>query len=289
MKIFLSFLWMFLISCTPQAAPEPEKRSRPETVDAGTSAALPFDAGSSARAGNGHIVLPGNRTCADEYISVTPCDDVTTLTYHDYTYALVEIGGQCWFQENLKTTLYRDGSPLDQPGASNSAWESHTSGAYTWYLNDSAQNDTAYGALYNGYALDNPAGLCPEGWHVPTDCEWMYLEGTLGMSIVDQENTGYRGTDQGGQLKESGSDHWSSTSEDVTNSSGFTALASGWRHANGQFFYLGQRGGWWSSTELNLGKAYRILEGAKDTIWRHHYGKAFGFALRCLKDAPLED
>ena len=72
--------------------------------------------------GLGSVVLPGNATCDTMYISVAGCGGLTTLTYNGYTYDLVEIGGQCWFKENLQTTTYRNGSPISYPGTDNTAW-----------------------------------------------------------------------------------------------------------------------------------------------------------------------
>ena len=95
MKIFISFLLMFLISCTPELEPDPEPKKPPSPVaaDAGTSVPDPFDAGASVGTGNGSVLLPGNSSCANEDISVISCGDVTTLNYNDYAYELVEIGG----------------------------------------------------------------------------------------------------------------------------------------------------------------------------------------------------
>ena len=146
--------------------------------------------------GMGNIILPGNTTCDSQYISITGCGGDTTITYNGYTYGLVEIGGQCWFKENLRTTKYRDGTPINYPGADNTAWASDSSGAFAWYNNDSITYDSVYGKLYNWYAVDNSAGLCPSGWHVPTDCEWMYLEDTLGMSTAQQSRKRQVGEEQ---------------------------------------------------------------------------------------------
>ena len=98
-----------------------------------------------------------------------------SITYNGYSYDLIEIDGQCWFKENLRTTKYRDGTPLDHPGTDIGAWANNTTGAYLWYDNDSSLNASTYGALYNWYAADNPAGLCPTGWHVPSDSAWTVL------------------------------------------------------------------------------------------------------------------
>ena len=73
--------------------------------------------------GLGSVVLPGNNTCANEYIYISPCNGVTSIIYNGNTYELVEIGGQCWFRENLKTIKYSDGSPIGYPGLDDNAWE----------------------------------------------------------------------------------------------------------------------------------------------------------------------
>ena len=235
--------------------------------------------------GPGSIVLPGNATCDTMYISVTGCGGLTTLTYNGYTYDLVEIGGQCWFAENLQTTKYSDGSPIDYPGTNNTTWLNNTTGAYAWYDNDSSTYAPDYGALYNCYSVDNAAGLCPTGWHVPTDCEWMYLEDTLGMSTADQEGTGLRGTDEGGKLKETGTTHWASPNTGATNSSGFTGLPGGSRANSGTFYFIGYYGFWWSSTEDATSTAwYRDLNYSLGIVYRSSNYKEVGFSVRCLRD-----
>ena len=233
----------------------------------------------------GSFLLPGNATCDTMYISVTGCGGLTTLTYNGYTYDLVEIGGQCWFKENLQTTTYNDGSPIDYPGTDNTAWGNNTTGAYAWYDNDSTTYASTYGALYNSYAVDNSAGLCPTGWHVPTDCEWMYLEGTLGMSTAEQENTVWRGTDEGDKLKETGSIHWY-TNTGATNSSGFTALPGGVRIGQGPTDWVGAGGYWWSSTQVSSpsGTWYRSLSSSNGSVNRGFSYKEAGYSVRCLRD-----
>ncbi len=91
-----------------------------------------------------------------------------------YTYGVVQIGDQCWFAENLRTTVYADDSSIPEV-TGNSAWSGLSTGARCDYNNDAA-NVAAYGRLYNWYAVTNAAGLCPNGWHVPTDGEWTALE-----------------------------------------------------------------------------------------------------------------
>ncbi len=138
----------------------------------GVSAANPTSIG-----GLGSQVLVGNTTCANEYISVTGCGGQTSLTYDGRTYDLVEIGGQCWFADNLATDQYRNGDPIPT-GLDNATWSSTNGGAYAIY-NDNSANDVTYGKLYNWFTVADDRGVCPAGWHVPSDCEWMYLEGSL--------------------------------------------------------------------------------------------------------------
>ena len=108
-------------------------------------------------------------------------------------------------------------------------------GAQAIYNND-ASNLADYGRLYNWYAVDDARGLCPSGWHVPTDGEYMTLEMELGMSESEANGQGWRGTDQGTQMKSSASD---SPSWDGTNTSGFSGLAGGYRSHSGDFYNEG--------------------------------------------------
>ena len=107
-------------------------------------------------------------------------------------------------------------------------------------------NRDNYGGLYTwAAAMDgstssstNPSGVkgvCPDGWHLPSDAEWKELEISLGMSQADADNTGFRGTDEGGKLKETGTAHWKSPNSGATNESRFTALPGGLRYYNGTF------------------------------------------------------
>jgi uncharacterized protein (TIGR02145 family) len=231
--------------------------------------------------GIGSQVLVGNTTCANEYISVTGCGGQTSLTYDGRTYDLVEIGGQCWFVDNLATDQYRNGD-LIPTGLDDATWSATTSGAYVIYNNDPA-NDVTYGKLYNWYTTVDTRGLCPAGWHVPTDCEWMYLEGSLGMSVADQDITGFRGTTEGGALK--ATTNWNSPNTGATNSSGIMALPGGCRFYSGSYNAIGDYGGWWSSTEGDSNYAwYRGLYFYNSNVDRYDDYKRNGFSVRCVRD-----
>ena len=246
----------------------------------GISAANPQ--GPLSNGGLGSQVLVGNTTCANEYISVTGCGGQTSLTYDGRTYDLVEIGGQCWFADNLATDQYRNGD-LIPTGLDNPTWSATTSGAYAIYNNDPA-NDVTYGKLYNWYTTVDTRGLCPTGWHVPTDCEWMYLEGSLGMPVADQETNGYRGTIEGTSLKSTS--NWTSPNTLVTNSTGFSAIPAGYENYFGNSAAgIGNIVLWWSSEEYDFEFAFhRQLSLGNANIGRDYENKRYGFSVRCLRD-----
>ena len=201
-------------------------------------------------------------------------------------YQVVEIGDQIWMAENLKVTHYQNGDPIPHL-TSDSEWTSTSSGAYCAYGNNEDNVET-YGRLYNWYAVDDSRNIAPEGWHVPTDDEWKQLEMYLGMSQSEADGTGMRGTDEGGKLKEAGTEHWNSPNTGATNESGFTALPGGCRYGNGNYSGMGNYGSFWSSTEYNSYHAwYRILNYTHSGVYRYYYlssGKQDGFSVRCLRD-----
>lgn len=197
---------------------------------------------------------------------------VSTVTYDEYDYTTVEIGSQCWFRENLRADNYRNGNPIPG-GLDNTAWSTNTTGAQAIY-NDDPANLAIYGRLYNWFAVDNANGLCPTGWHVPTDAEWTVLTTFVGGESV-----------AGIAMKSSASD---TPSWNGSNSSGFKGLPSGNRNSGGPYFSAGTDGFYWSSTASGTIEAWnRLLFSANDNIFRYNTSWRYdGFAVRCLKDAP---
>jgi uncharacterized protein (TIGR02145 family) len=127
-------------------------------------------------------------------------------------------------------------------------------------------------------------GICPTGWHIPSDAEWcqmeLYLDATINCSA-----TGYRGTDAGGKLKETGTTHWTSPNTGATNSSGFTAFPGGFRNTDGSFPGLAEDGNTWSSTENSSSNGwFRNLGYEYSSVYRDNYLKTYGFSGRCVKD-----
>jgi uncharacterized protein (TIGR02145 family) len=142
-----------------------------------------------------------------------------------------------------------------------------------WSLNE-------YGRLYNWYAVDDARGLCPSGWHVPTDGEWMTMEMALGMSEAEANDLGWRGTDQGTQMK---TDYGWYDGDNGTNSSGFSGLPGGFRFFDGEFFNAGLGGYWWSSSsDLPW---YRNVLHSYENVYRNIDAPHFGFSVRCVRDA----
>jgi uncharacterized protein (TIGR02145 family) len=128
-------------------------------------------------------------------------------------------------------------------------------------------------------------GICPYGWHLPTDTEWKTLEIELGMSSSDAHNSGWRGTDEGGKLKETGTTHWSSPNTGATNSSGFTALPGGYRNSGSAFINLTYLAYFWSSSEHEIGEAwYRRLINTNAQVFRDNDDMLSGYSVRCVKD-----
>jgi len=212
------------------------------------------------------------------------CGGASTVTFDGYTYDLVAIGDQCWFAENLRTEHYANGDAI--PGElSNSEWQNTTEGAQAIYSND-ASNLADYGRLYNWYAVDDARSLCPSGWHVPTDGEYMILEMALGMSESEANSAGFRGTDQGTQMKSSPTDD---PSWNGTNASGFSALPGGHRRNDtGNFYQGGYYGGYfWSSSPNSPNGSHawtRKLTHGIATVYRDYYSQRDGNSVRCLRD-----
>ena len=208
---------------------------------------------------------------------LTACEetdnDPTTVTDIDgNVYKTVTIGSQVWMAENLKTTKFRNGDPIPLITDA-AAWASSTTGAYCNYDNDEA-NAEVYGRLYDWKSANDPRGICPEGWHIPTDAEWGTLIAFLGGDAV-----------AGGKLKEKGTVHWNSPNNQASDTVGFTALPAGERRATGQYIYLKQYGCWWSSTETDdLNAWIRYISNSTYYITRQIYSKKYAYSVRCIKD-----
>jgi uncharacterized protein (TIGR02145 family) len=207
-------------------------------------------------------------------------------------YHTVIIGEQEWMAENLKVTRYRDGTEMTNV-TDNTAWAALTTEAYSIYNNNSANEVDTYGALYNWYAVNDSRNIAPEGWHVPTDAEWIELEMALGMNENVIYEPSYRGTNEGSKLAGNAALWNSGALEDDTEfgSSGFTALPCGSRDNNdGYYRNIGMNSYFWSITETNSNTAWdRELEYGNSDVGRHSHNKRTGLAIRCIRgEAEVE-
>lgn len=222
-----------------------------------------------------------NNTAADQFnwtketaaAAFVDCGDPYTFDGHPY--ATVLIGTQCWFAENLRTTVYDDGSAIEEVTGT-SEWAGLSTGARCDYDNNPA-NVATYGRLYNWHAVNAVNGLCPSGWHVPTglhipaESEYTTLiEGLGGLQVA------------GGKMKSSVSD---SPAWDGTNESGFSGLAGGWRTYQGNFVSVGAAGYFWSASGLSTDSAwYRRLSSGTNAATKTGAHAVAGQSVRCVLD-----
>jgi uncharacterized protein (TIGR02145 family) len=214
------------------------------------------------------------------------CGTSTVSDVDGNNYNTVQIGNQCWTQSNLKVSKYRNGDNIPT-GLNNSAWESTTVGAYAIYDNNFV-NDGLYGKLYNHYAVMDNRGLCPTGWHVPTDGEWNVMVKYLDPNADTVCSNCWQSYIAGGVLKSTAIQPtpggWNSTNAGATNSSGFTAGPGGLRFHGGAFQHVGLDGYWWSSSH-SVSRAWsRDLRYDNVNIARYNNARYFGFSVRCLRD-----
>jgi uncharacterized protein (TIGR02145 family) len=182
------------------------------------------------------------------------------------------IGEQKWMIQNLDLDRFRNGDPITEVknGAEWIRAGENQQPAWCYYNNDSS-NGIIFGKLYNWYAVNDPRGLAPKGWHIPSDVEWKTLINYLG------------GQEVAGAKMKSISD-WKKTGNG-TNTSGFSGLPGGYLYSNGVFYNIDAYGGWWSSSESNAKNAwYRYLFGNSGSVSRSNNNKQNGFSVRCLRD-----
>ncbi len=240
--------------------------------------------------------IPGNTLCEGATISATACSSVSGASVNDdagttlgieydwtgatgfiaggTTQALIEINGQCWYRRNADNI----------PSAFNPspAWANYTENGWSgYYIGGPYPNE---GLLYqwtaamNGASTERAQGICPIGWHIPSDCEWMFLENSLGMDVSQQTGTGWR---------ESGSvgSKLSNFTLEGTNSSGFSGLLTGIHHTNGSYGNRGGHAHWWTSTVYIFASPQRYyIDFGSVGVYRYSNNEAGAYSVRCLKD-----
>ncbi|NLL27813.1 MAG: hypothetical protein GX259_03380 [Bacteroidales bacterium] len=212
-------------------------------------------------------------------------------------YKTVKIGDQVWMAENLRFL----------PSVVGSGIGSGTKPYYYVYGYDSTDVEAAkatdfyksYGVLYNWPAIMDEdinlkvkprgvQGVCPCGWHLPSDAEWKQLEKHIGMTEEQVNDIESRGIQEGGKLKETEIIHWVESSKDVTNEFGFTALPGGYRGDDGKFYGNGIYGVWWSVTKIDDSNTWsRSMYFNSGKIIRNYFSDQWGFSVRCIKDKNI--
>jgi uncharacterized protein (TIGR02145 family) len=201
------------------------------------------------------------------------------LIEHDgYDYSTVLIGDQCWFSENCRYL------PVVSPSSAGSSSSSPYYYVYDYEGTDvedakATENYVTYGVLYNWPAVMTE-GVCPTSWHIPSDAEWMTLEMYLGMSEYDANTEGYRGTDEGDQMKSTSG--WANYGNG-SNSSGLTALPGGLCRGDACFNKLEQSNFWSSSSQDGLAWMRDVVYDYSD-VTRYNWDTSMGFSARCIKD-----
>jgi uncharacterized protein (TIGR02145 family) len=182
----------------------------------------------------------------------------------------VTTGSHQWTTENLAVVNYRNGDPIPEV-RDPEQWSKLTSGAWCYYENRT-ENGVTWGKLYNWYAVNDPRGLAPEGWHVASDAEWALLVKALGGEKA-----------AGAKLK--AKILWKSPNVGADNSSRFTAIPAGYRSSNGNFSLLGTNSSFWTATEDNSYAAWsRDMYNSYSAVYRTSSSKTQGFSVRCVKD-----
>jgi uncharacterized protein (TIGR02145 family) len=200
------------------------------------------------------------------FILVNSTNGQTTTT--------VKIGTQSWCTQNLNVSTYRNGDPIPQM-QDGTKWAALKTGAWCYYENN-AGNGATYGKLYNLYAVMDPRGLAPAGFHIPTDAEWTklttYLKGESAAGAKMKSTTGWEDSD--------------GKSGNGNNSSGFNGFASGYRSEGGGFANMGFYGYWWCTREGGTGGTwYRNLRYDSDVTNRKFcLYSYYGYSVRCIAD-----
>jgi uncharacterized protein (TIGR02145 family) len=196
----------------------------------------------------------------------------------------VTICNQIWTKNNLDVSNYRNGDAIPQVTDMNE-WANLSTGGWCWYQNDST-NYAQYGKLYNWYAINDPRGLAPVGWHVPSDLEWNKLVTCLDVNADTTCIYCIQSSLAGAKMKESGTTHWLAPNTGATNSSGFNALPGGCRLNYGPFNGAGnQYGFWWSTTAFTTSSFwYRTLSYSNSEITKYDISKTAGLSVRLIKD-----
>ena len=210
------------------------------------------------------------------------CGDA--LEFAGHSYSTLALGGQCWFAENLRSSTYANGDDIPST-LTDSQWNNAFDGATTIYGEDDGCTNYSpdidscdpavaleeYGRLYNWYAVDDARGLCPAGWHVPTESEWQ--------TLISQQG----GSSSAGEALKS-TYGWSYSGQG-TNASGFSGMPGGKRQdGSGYYTSAGDKGIWWTSTPYSSLARYVELKFNSNGVTQSYSDREEGYSVRCILD-----
>jgi len=209
------------------------------------------------------------------YLNVSAQNKKTPITNKSSNGTTIKMGTQEWMKKNLDIVHYRNGDPIPQV-QDPKEWSKLTTGAWCYYEN-SESNGNIYGKLYNWYAINDPRGLAPEGYHIPSEDEFRTLIRYLNDKIIPisyLQSTQYWKTNTG------------------INKTGFNALPSGMRSDQGDFMFLNLFAYWWSRNEdsntypkgVEKGATYFYIEDEGSYLQQNSLNKKHGYSVRCIKD-----
>ena len=192
-------------------------------------------------------------------------------------YKIAYVGNQEWMTENLNTDRFQNGDPIPEAKTQEQWKTAYREGKPIWcYYDFDSTNGPNYGKLYNWYAVTDSIGLCPLGWHVPTDAEWTTLNNFLGGESI-----------AGGKMK-STSSLWNTSyysNMGATNESGFTGHPGGSRYNGGSFWDLGILGYWWSASQFDATNAwFEKLIINNNSSFKNKWHKSIACSVRCIRD-----
>jgi uncharacterized protein (TIGR02145 family) len=225
-----------------------------------------------------------NQTYKFQFATNIPCLGTPTVEYEGKVYNTIQIFSQCWLKENLNvgTMIYgiqnQENNGIIEKYCYNDAPDScaKNGGLYQWH--EMMQTTNQQGAQ----------GICPPGWHLPTDEEWKVLEGAVDSQygIGDQEwdiSWGYRGYDAGMNLKSTSGWAFNNNGTDLF---GFSGLPGGLRaNTDGHFYHLGNKGFWWTSTRIDANDVWlRFLDYSSLEVYLYDNHNQVGQSVRCLRN-----
>lgn len=210
-----------------------------------------------------------------QFVDIDPILEIAKIKLLEYNSNIIKIGAQIWMGRNLDVATFRNGDPIPQV-KTDEAWEmAGENGEPAWCYYNNSTADEEFGKLYNWHAVNDPRGLAPEGWKIPSDEDWNSMADFLGGEDwcgIQLKSTSYW---VDGDWDEDGSG---------ANESGFSGLPGGIRSDEGGFSYFGETGYWWSSLGDSSSAWSQFLLYDNDGLYGENENKGSGLSVRCLRE-----